>query len=317
MAVSSSSRACASAFAALTLGVAAPVAAYAQMMHGMTPGPPALEERVARADAAAVATVEAVEAGRIRLRDGVAVFGTVPDAFEVKRRPSAPLGLAVGERALLLLAGARSPYVVVDDPKDVAPLADAAAASRRADAVRDVYAARGDVEALRAVYIGWTEADDEALRAEALRSLLRFGGPFLPVPPESASARAQVALDATRSPAARRAAAALAAGDPAALDRMLTGVFSSEVAADPELALAIVRSGLLRSRPAAPHALLVALRSSGTDLRLGALEIVREAPPAVVAPALADLAANDPDARVREQAAHALSRLRPEGVAAP
>lgn len=317
MAVSSSSRACASAFAALALAAAAPGTAHAQMMHGMTPGPPALEERVARADAAASATVEAVEAGRIRFRDAVAVYGTVPDAFEVKRRPSAPLGLSVGDRAVLLLAGARSPYVVVDDPRDVTPLADAAAASRRADAVRDVYAARGDVESLRAVYVGWTEGDDEALRAEALRSLLRFGGPFLPVPPEAASERAQVALDATRSPPARRAAAALAANDPAALDRMLAGVLSSEAAADAELALAIVGSGLLRSRPAAPRTLLLALRSPGTELRLGALELVRQAPPTMVEPALADLAANDPDARVREQAAHALSRLRTQGVAAP
>ena len=40
-------------------------------------------------------------------------------AASLKRAPSAPPGLAVGERPLLLLRGARSPYLLVDRPGEI------------------------------------------------------------------------------------------------------------------------------------------------------------------------------------------------------
>lgn len=318
MALSSSPRARTCAVAALVLVAALPALAQSPvpMMHGMAQGPPALDERIARADAAALATVEAVEPGRIRLRDAGVVFGQVPGSFEVKRRPSAPLPLTVGTRTLLLLEGARSPYVVVDTPEDVPVLADEATAVRRADAVRAVRAATGDVEALRGIYVSFTEGDDETLRTEALRALLRLGGPFLPMPPATAHERARVALDARRPPAVRRAATALAVNDPAALELLLARVAAGEIDGDATLAAAIVHAGLVRTRPSAPKALVAALGSPDAELRLGALALVREAPPEAVKDALAALAANDPDPRVREQAARDLARLRPRGAVA-
>ena len=68
-----------------------------------------LHVRVALADAAAIATVDAVELGRIRVRDAVPVLGDVVAAFELKRAPSRPPALEPGDRALLILRGARPP----------------------------------------------------------------------------------------------------------------------------------------------------------------------------------------------------------------
>lgn len=295
------------ALALAPLLAAAPAAA--QMVHGVVQGPPPLDERVAQADAAAIATVESVAGGRIVVDEATAVLGDVPATFELKRRPSAPLPLAAGDRVLLLLRGERAPYLVVDRPEDTVRIADAAAAARWSEAIRAVAGRSGDREALRTLYVAWTDGDDDALRAEALRALARPAGPFLPIPPPLAMERARVAVDATRTPAVRSAAATLAVQDPEALDWLLVRTAAAPDVTQPELSATLVRAGLTRGRPGAARALTALLRSPDAAVRLAGLGVARAAPPEWVKGELETLAAGDPDPRVREEAAHAVARL--------
>jgi hypothetical protein len=101
-----------------------------------------LHARVALADGAAIATIEAVGLGRIRVRDAIPVLGDVTPAFELKRAPWHPPALEPGDRALLL-RGARSPYVLVDDGEETRVLADAESEALRRQAVRDIHRSLG------------------------------------------------------------------------------------------------------------------------------------------------------------------------------
>lgn len=306
--------------ALLGLGLFVALAADAQtqlpMMHGMTKPPAALEARVAEADVAAIATVDAVEGGRIQLGNGIAVLGEVPARFDVKRKPSAPLPLAKGDRVLLLLRGARSPYLVVDVPADTVRIPDDAAALRWTDAIRAVAERSNDPTRLRELYVSWSEGDSDDLRAEAMRSLLQLGGPFVPLPPPLSMERARVALDPARTPAVRNAAATLAASDATALDWMLSRVAGRSATADPALTATILRAGLTRTRPGARTAMLAVLRSDDPELRLAALSLAQLAPREAVEGELTALAAHDPDPRVREQAAHWLARTQKKDAGA-
>ena len=120
--------------------------------------------------------------------------------------------------------------------------------------------------------------------------------------------RAKVALDPARTPVVRNAAALLAAEEAAALDWMLLRLSGHSVAAGPELTATIIRAGLARSRPGARNALVTAFRSDDPELRLAALNLAPLAPREAVEVEVTGLAAHDPDARVREQAAHWLAR---------
>ncbi len=280
--------------------------------HGMAPAAPSLQQRVADADAAALATLEAVEAGRLRFAAAAPVLGSVPERFEVKQRPSAPLPLAVGDRALLLLRGARSPYLALDAGEDTVRIADEAGATRWSEAIRAVASAGDDPTALRPLYVAWTESEDEGLRREALRALLQPAGPFLPMPPALALERARVAFDPARSLPVRSAAIALAAPDADVLDWMLGRVAAELDAMEPELLETLLRAGLARGRGGAARALASALGAADPAQRLAALRVVALAPRAAVETQLAKLAARDPDPLVREQAAHWLARAQRE-----
>ena len=75
-----------------------------------------------------------------------------------------PPPLATGDRALLLLRGARPPYVLVDEPSEVIRLSDDAMAARWSAATRAALAARGDPAALEAVYAEWVANGPSSLR---------------------------------------------------------------------------------------------------------------------------------------------------------
>lgn len=296
---------------AVSFGLASPCLAEAPlpMMHGMTRGPMPLQTRVGQAQAAAIVRVESVAGGRIRLETVAEVIGSVPARFEVKRKPSAPLPLAPGDRVLLLLRGARSPYLVVDVPDDIARIADDTATRRWTEAIRAVAAAHGDPAKLQTLYVAWSEGDDDALRGEALRALLEAGGPLLPFPPALALGRARLALDATRTPQARRAATELAATDAAALDSLLSSIAAKPASADAGVMASTLRAGLTGQRKSATRALTAALHADDAELRLAALGVVSKAPREAVEAELGTLAARDPDPRVRESATHWLARL--------
>jgi hypothetical protein len=156
------------------LGLLVAFAWPAAAQHPPPPGPRPLHQRLASAELAALVRVERVDEGRIALRLEQALLGEPPESFEVKRSPLAPPPLATGDRALLLLRGARPPYVLADAPSEVIRISDDAMAARWAGALRAVLASRGDEEALVKVYLGWIESGPESLRelgAAGLRAL--------------------------------------------------------------------------------------------------------------------------------------------------
>jgi hypothetical protein len=132
--------------------------------HPVPLGPRPLHLRLAQAEVVAVVKVERVDEGRIALRLEDALAGSPPEAFEAKRSPLRPPPLATGDRALLLLRGARPPYVLVDEPSEVIRLSDDAMAARWSAATRAALAARGDPAALEAVYAEWVANGPSSLR---------------------------------------------------------------------------------------------------------------------------------------------------------
>jgi hypothetical protein len=165
-----------------------------------------LHARVALADAVAVASVERVDPGRVRLREARALVGAVPDAFELKRAPSSPPPLAAGERALLLLRGARSPYLLVDGPAELQRLPDPASEERWRRAVESLVAARADPPALLALTLSWLDPRQPDLAQAAVLGLGDPATPFQPLPAGALLRLARFARDASAPPELRRAA---------------------------------------------------------------------------------------------------------------
>jgi hypothetical protein len=158
--------------------LACAAAAGAQpILHPVPFGPRPLHVRLAGAELVAVVQVERVAEGRIALRLEDALAGAPPEAFEVKRSPLRPPPLATGDRALLLLRGARPPYVLADKPAEVIRLSDDAMAARWSAAVRAVLAAQGDPAALVAVYEEWVANGPASLRDLGSAGLLALRAP--------------------------------------------------------------------------------------------------------------------------------------------
>jgi len=277
------------------------------MGHGMGRGPAPLHQRLAQSDRVAIATLVGLEDGRVHFEQAVPVLGEVPTHFEVKHRPSAPLPLAAGDRALLLLRGARPPYLVVDAPADVHRVADEAEAARWREAVSRLAQDAGDDEAQKALYLAWLDGEAEALRAEALRALLSPVGRMRGLDPEQYRARARAALDPTLPEAARVGSVRLAVLDDAALAMLLDAIGEGgEVS--PEVARAALGAASLRGHDGLGPALAAALRHEDPEIQLAALDLARSAGPLVPDGALTRLAEADDDPRVRARAAHALAR---------
>ena len=82
-----------------------------------------IHTRIGLADATALVTIEAVDSGRLHVRDAQSLIGSVAAQFEIKRSPSRPPPLEAGDHALVSLRGARSPYLLLDEPREVIELA--------------------------------------------------------------------------------------------------------------------------------------------------------------------------------------------------
>jgi hypothetical protein len=298
--------------------LAAPLDARAQLVglggHPMPSGPRPPHALSAESDAAAIGTIDAVELGRIRVRDALSLYGDVPPRFELKRAPSNPPKLEAGQRVLLLLRGARSPYLVVGDEREqLGAVADGAEA-RLGPALRALHDAVADPTRLRDLYLGWSDGGDTVLRSLAQRGLTAPDAPFLPLPPEIVVPRARRALDPTLPTPRRLDAAAIAVLSPQGAAALLGGV---PVAGDPagtqvlELALA---GGLLREQgPAVEAALLRCLASPDAAVRRVALRYARGIATPPLRQAVARLAAGDPDPGVKQAAVETL-RTTPGGA---
>jgi hypothetical protein len=226
--------------------------------HGLPPAARPLHVRLQEADVVAIGTVERVETGRVDVAEAVVLRGGADDRFRLKRSPARPHGLAAGERVVLLLRGARTPYVLVDEPREIRRLPDAAEEARWRSALEALLAA-DDPAAQRDVYLAWIDGPDDELRQAASRALADRRSQPLPVPPELARERARIALDPARPQAVRRASAGVAGQHPAGTAALLAGLGDGVDPGVTQLALAL---GAMQRAEGFTPALVSALRSS-------------------------------------------------------
>lgn len=275
--------------------------------HPMPEGPRPLHRLVRESDAAAIATVEAVETGRIRIADAVALYGDVPARFELKRAPSSPPPLEAGQRVVLLLAGARSPYLVVGEPREQLTLAGDAPEARLGAALAALRAALDDPIALRDLYLAWSDGDDPTLRPLAVAALVAPGASFAPLPDALALPRARVALDPAAEASRRLEAAAIAAQAPAGIDALLAHTPDAGDAAGLQVYELALAGGLVRERRAGVEAALVGgLASPDAAVRRVALRYARTLSTPRLRAAIEPLATGDPDPALRKTAADVL-----------
>ncbi len=270
-----------------------------------------LQVRLAQADLVIVAEVVGLSDGRIDVAGVRPLWGAAPDRFQIKRRRSSPPPLAVDDRALLLLRGARAPYVLVDEPAETVRLVDARGEKAWSEAVQAVLAHPDDPSALAARMLGWIDRGPAALRDTALVSL----GPLLEA---SESLRKEVALEradaAARSDLPREAraiSAQLAAGSEQGQDRLVAELARAEELEATSLAMAL-RFASLRNHTDLASLYHRALRSEHPELRRIAAQDPNPARRLgeSATSALTRIAADDPDELVQKAARKTLNRLR-------
>jgi len=283
----------------------------ARAQHGFVPPDERpLHERLAAARVVVIATVAEVRTGRIDFESALPVLGRVGPEFEVKRAPSRPPPWIVGDRALLLLAGARSPYRWVDRPAEAVTFADTAAERRFADALRALDAVRVDATARRDLYARWSDGPHEDLAALGHRGLSDAAGMARVMDEAFALDRARVADDPERPPAVRRRAARIAARHPAGIAALLEHLERTLPVTDAGVAEVAIQAGLLVGDPAVEARLVQLLDAPVGELGALGLRFARLATGPGVERKLSELAIGHPDEAVRSEAVQALRSLR-------
>jgi len=279
--------------------------ARAQMGHGLPPPARPLHLRLAEADVVAIASVERVEIGRIALRDVRALRGAPGERFEIKRAPSRAPALAEGDQALFLLAGARAPYLMVDEPRELLRLSDAAQRERWQAALASLLGAGDDPDALLQAYLAWIDGDDAELREAATRALTDRRVLAVEIPPAVAVRRAAIALDAGRPEEVRRSSAGVASLTLEGVAALLAGMARADI--DPAVAQIALASGGMQRAPGMPAATARAVAHANPEVRRAGLALAGwfAADPAVRA-AVERVAKSDPDPDLRTQAERAL-----------
>jgi hypothetical protein len=301
---------------ALAVGLAAPAAAQ----HPMVAQTRAAHARLAAADVVAVATVEQVSEGRIRLGDARVLYGELAPRFQVKRSPASPPPLAAGDRALLLLRGARPPYVLVDRPDETIRLADPGAEARWVEAFEGWLRLREHPAAWPALYAGWIERGPDTLRDLAVDSLGDPKAPFQPLPAAFAARLGDEAWDAARPLPVRRAAASVAQRTAPGATRLAAGFASAAGEPDPALSVAAITLAALLAGPDRDAAFLRGLGHPDAEVRravLRALEGGGTAPGPAVRERVARLTQDDPESWLRAEAERVLAGLPAPAPAAP
>jgi hypothetical protein len=265
-----------------------------------------LHVRIAAADVVAVATIGPISEGRVEVRDAAVLRGDAPAQFEIKRSPANPPPFVTGVPAVLLLRGARPPYVLVDEPREVILPSDAAAAKRWTDALRSLFAAESDPQKILHTYLMWLDGDDESLREAAAAALSEPSAAYLPLGADDAAERARTALDPRRAPAARRVSAMLAITNDAGASALVAGIPGA--AGDAQVVATALRGSANLSRESREAALLRSLAADERDVRRAALMVAPLAWTEAVAAKVAELAQSDPDQDVREDAKDVASR---------
>ncbi len=289
--------------AVLVLALSVVPAARAQ--HPMPQGPRPLHLRIAESDVVAVGTIGPITDGRVEVRDATVLRGDAPTSFAIKRSPAKSPPFVTGVPAVLLLRGARSPYVLVDEPREIVLLRDAADAQRWTSALQALFAASADPNQLLHTYLAWLDGDDENLREAAGAALTDFRAPFLPLGRDAALLRAAAAVDPHRATTARRVSAQLAMTQNDGAAALVTAIPGG--APDPQVVAAALR-GASVDRELRVAALLRALEDDDHDVRRAALFAAPLLRTDAVAAKVAALAAQDPDPGVRADAQEAKAR---------
>jgi hypothetical protein len=257
----------------LVLALAEP--ASAQRGH-MFPGPTerALHAQLMEADVVAIGSVEEVTPGRIRLANLSSVEGETIANIEVKRAPSRPPGLRPGERVVLLLRGARSPYLLVPTAEEVLRIGDEEGEARMISALRDLRAALSDETALVERYHTWLTGSEEDLRRLAETALTNPSPPIERLDTNTIRGLVDLAIDPATPLSLRRAAARVAGSDERGVAALLAALpFGDADDSDPMLLLDVLRLGALRASPETNGALLRSLRHENAATRQAALEL--------------------------------------------
>ncbi len=268
-----------------------------------------LHARLEQSDAVALGTVERVDAGRIRIRDSLTLAGTVPAGFEVKRSASNPPPLEVGDRALLLLRGARPPYLLVDDPKETIRVSGPESEARWRQLVHDLGAAGQDRERLSAAYAGWIDGPDDDLHALAVRTLSTSAELSQALSPSAIEACVRIATDPDAARETRRGAAFVALTREEGLRGLFARLPGAADDADPEIVLAALQYGLARDPGGAADLFHRSLEHGSPEIRRAALEVgamYLNAPKARAA--VECVAENDPAPDVKSAATRLLRR---------
>lgn len=288
------------------LGMLALPSGAARAQHGMASGPRPLHLRLAVAEVVAVATVADVGDARVAVRDATVLRGDAPPAFELKRAPSKKIPYEVGLTLLLPLRGARSPYVLVDDARELVVIRDDASAAAWRAAVPALLAAGDDPARLLATYLEWLDRGEEGLREAAAAALLDPRAELMPVPVERALERVGAALDPALPAPARRVSARLATsrseGTSALLDAAL-----HDPDADPQVVETALRGAVQWGAPGLDDALLAGLVHDSPAVRRSTVKLVEATGSAAGLARLPALASGDPDDGVRREAEKVLS----------
>jgi hypothetical protein len=260
---------------AVSAALGAPASARAQgpmAGHGVPAAPRSLHVRLAAADAVAIGTIDAVELGRFQVREAVALAGDVPAEFQIKRSPSRSPAIEPKRAALLLLRGARSPYLLLDDSRELVSF-DPSERTVWEEAVRRLLACGSDARAQLGVYVDWLATPDAALRGLARVALADRGAAFQPLPADVARGRARAAFDGQLGSEERRSNAWIAALTPEGAAALLEAVPGDSAHADSSVVLVALQAGAMHHSPQGSAAFVRALASSDPSLRLAALRM--------------------------------------------
>jgi hypothetical protein len=291
--------------------LALPSGGGAQGVHPLPPQARPLHRRLGLADAAAVVRIERVATGRITAERREVLLGDVPERFEIKRSPSKPPPLEEGDLALVLLRGARPPYVLVDEPRETIRLAGEAMQARWTDVLRRVAQGRGDPDELADLYLAWIDAGPDSLREIAFQGLRESAASSGPLLARISMDRARAAADPARAPEARRLSALLAVGSPEATAKLLPSIPGKE--AQPAVVLIALRGAAAYRHPDGLDALARGLSHADPAVRGSALQALPSLATAFGPQVLFEaerLAVEDPHASVRRQAGRSLRAAR-------
>jgi hypothetical protein len=261
------------------------------------PDPRPLHVQLRAADAVAIATVAAVELGRVRLVDTLALAGELPAAFELKRAPSAPPPLSEGDRVLLLLRGARTPYVWASEPAELILLADASESGAWKKLLRQLLEPGDGANLVRSYATGLDQAPLRVQRESAI-GLAHEDCPGSAIRPPTAARLAELAAVGADPPLRRfsaRAAVRTPEGRRALLERVPTD--------DPEVLITALGSAGDSEPETLTEALLRALRHESVAIRATALRQSRtHANDRRVRAQIVHISSEDPEERLRRLA---------------